>query len=52
MKRVTGLGGVFFKCKDPQAMYAWYQKRLGVQRDSSQAVSFRWREERIPRKRE
>lgn len=29
MKRVTGIGGIFFKCKDPQKMGAWYQKHLG-----------------------
>ncbi len=29
MKRVTGIGGLFFKCKDPEAVKAWYQKHLG-----------------------
>ncbi|RYD87400.1 MAG: VOC family protein, partial [Sphingobacteriales bacterium] len=29
MKKVTGIGGVFFKCKDPKAMYAWYKTHLG-----------------------
>ncbi len=29
MKRVTGIGGVFFKCKDPQAINQWYRKHLG-----------------------
>lgn len=23
MKRVTGLGGIFFKAKDPKALYEW-----------------------------
>ena len=31
MKRVTGLGGLFFKAKDPKAMYDWYQKHLGIE---------------------
>ncbi len=44
MKRVTGVGGMFMKCKDPQAMYAWYEKHLGIKRDESQAVSFNWRD--------
>ncbi|MEX0323061.1 MAG: VOC family protein [Puniceicoccaceae bacterium] len=29
MKKVTGIGGVFFKCKDPQAINQWYRKHLG-----------------------
>ena len=29
MKRVTGIGGIFFKCEDPQAMNQWYRKHLG-----------------------
>ena len=31
MKRVIGLGGVFFKAKDPQALYEWYRKHLGIE---------------------
>jgi len=30
MKRVIGLGGIFFKAKDPKALYEWYRKHLGV----------------------
>lgn len=30
-KRVTGIGGIFFKAKDPKAMYAWYEKHLGFE---------------------
>ncbi|MFN8521658.1 MAG: VOC family protein [Chloroflexota bacterium] len=30
MKRVTGIGGIFFKAKDPVALRAWYQKHLGI----------------------
>ena len=29
MKRVTGIGGIFFKSKDPKATTAWYSKHLG-----------------------
>lgn len=50
MKRVTGLGGLFIKCKNPEAMYGWYEKHLGVTRDQSQAVSFNWREADDPDK--
>jgi predicted enzyme related to lactoylglutathione lyase len=31
MKRVTGLGGVFFKSEDPKQLNSWYQKHLGVE---------------------
>jgi predicted enzyme related to lactoylglutathione lyase len=30
MKRVTGIGGIFFKCKDPKKVTEWYQKHLGL----------------------
>lgn len=30
MKRVTGLGGVFFKSNDPKKIKEWYQTHLGV----------------------
>lgn len=40
MKRVTGLGGVFFKTADPQKMKEWYGKHLGFPVDEYGA-SFR-----------
>jgi predicted enzyme related to lactoylglutathione lyase len=30
MERVLGLGGVFFKARDPKALAAWYREHLGV----------------------
>ena len=30
MKRVTGIGGIFFKAKDAVALRAWYQRHLGI----------------------
>jgi predicted enzyme related to lactoylglutathione lyase len=30
MKKVTGIGGIFFKCKDPKKVTEWYQKHLGL----------------------
>lgn len=30
MKRVIGIGGIFFKSKDPKALGEWYQKHLGI----------------------
>ncbi|MDA0973188.1 MAG: VOC family protein [Bacteroidetes bacterium] len=29
-KRVIGIGGIFFKCKDPDATREWYGKHLGL----------------------
>lgn len=29
-KKVTGIGGIFFKCDDPQKMRDWYTKNLGL----------------------
>ncbi len=49
MKRVTGLGGVFLKCNDPEAMYAWYENHLGIGRDHG-TVSFKWRDAEDPSK--
>ena len=30
MERVTGIGGMFFRAKDPEALPAWYEEMLGV----------------------
>lgn len=30
MQRVTGIGGIFFKAKNPKELQAWYQKHLGL----------------------
>jgi hypothetical protein len=30
MKRVTGIGGIFFKSADPKALGAWYRDHLGL----------------------
>ncbi len=43
MKRVTGIGGIFFKATDPKTMYAWYERHLGLTGDPS-CVPFLWRE--------
>jgi len=42
MRRVTGLGGVFFKANDPNKLYEWYEKHLGLKREHG-SVNFRWR---------
>ncbi len=40
-KKVTGLGGIFFKCKDPKKMREWYQQNLGLNTNQYGAV-FEW----------
>lgn len=42
MKRVTGIGGIFFKSKDPKALSAWYQRHLGLDVSEWGGVVFRW----------
>jgi predicted enzyme related to lactoylglutathione lyase len=40
-KKVTGIGGIFFKCKDPVALKEWYKKNLGLNTDKYGTV-FAW----------
>jgi predicted enzyme related to lactoylglutathione lyase len=44
MKKVTGIGGIFFKCKDPQKMMDWYKTHLGLN-TNEYGATFEWREE-------
>ena len=48
MKRVTGIGGIFFKTKDPEKTKAWYHEHLGIVPDAGGYVSFQWREKDDP----
>jgi len=43
MKKVTGLGGVFFKSENPQAMNEWYAKNLGIPA-GEYGATFEWRQ--------
>lgn len=43
MKRVTGIGGVFFKCKDPKATTEWYKNHLGLH-TNPYGATFEWYE--------
>jgi predicted enzyme related to lactoylglutathione lyase len=46
MKRVTGIGGIFFKGRDPEKLYQWYEKYLGIVRKAhGQGAAFTWREQ-------
>ncbi|MGN6800879.1 MAG: VOC family protein [Ginsengibacter sp.] len=41
MKKVTGIGGIFFKCKDPGKMKQWYHENLGLNTNDFGAI-FNW----------
>jgi glyoxylase I family protein len=45
MERVLGIGGYFFRAKDPQALAAWYEKALGI---TSMATKSSWEQEAGP----
>lgn len=32
MQGIIGVGGIFFKAKDPERLYQWYEKNLGLKR--------------------
>ena len=42
MKRVTGIGGIFFKARDPVTLRAWYQKHLGIDVQEWGGAAFTW----------
>jgi predicted enzyme related to lactoylglutathione lyase len=43
MKRVTGIGGIFFKSSDPTSLKQWYRDHLGI--DAGQyGATFTWRD--------
>lgn len=47
--RVAGIGGVFFKAKNPKKLGAWYQQHLGLPVDPNWGgCSFEWAERKVP----
>lgn len=49
MKRVTGLGGVFFKSENPAKINEWYGKHLGINA-GEYGFMFEWRQKESPEK--
>jgi predicted enzyme related to lactoylglutathione lyase len=43
MKKATGIGGIFFKCKDPKKVKEWYKTHLGLNTDQW-GTNFEWRQ--------
>ena len=42
MRRVTGIGGIFFKAKDAPALQAWYKRHLGIDVQEWGGAAFHW----------
>ena len=42
--RVTGIGGIFIKAKDPAALQAWYRAHLGIDVQPWGGTAFRWQD--------
>lgn len=42
MKRVTGIGGIFFHAKDPAALREWYRRHLGIDVQAWGGTAFPW----------
>ena len=49
MKRVAGIGGVFFKANEPEKLCGWYRKHLGIE-INERAAAFKWRAIDDPKK--
>jgi catechol 2,3-dioxygenase-like lactoylglutathione lyase family enzyme len=42
MRRVTGIGGIFFKATDPKALGTWYKTHLGIDVQDWGGAAFQW----------
>jgi predicted enzyme related to lactoylglutathione lyase len=47
MAKVTGIGGIFFKCKDPEFVRKWYSEKLGLN-TGKYGTNFEWRKSKKP----
>lgn len=48
MKRVTGIGGVFFQARDPDALRTWYRDQLGIDVQPWGGAAFAWTDDAGP----
>jgi len=44
LKRVTGIGEIFFKAKNPDRLRDWYRVHLGIESGKDAGAIFRWRQ--------
>jgi predicted enzyme related to lactoylglutathione lyase len=45
MARVTGIGGVFLRSRDPKATAKWYAENLGIKLADFNGAAFQWSDE-------
>jgi len=50
MKKVTGIGGIFFKTKDAKKLNKWYARHLGFIQNEDGSILFEWRNSDAPDK--
>ena len=50
MKHIKGIGGVFFKTKDPEKIRSWYSEHLGIEPEKEGHVLFKWKDFENPDK--
>lgn len=48
MQKVTGIGGIFFRARDPDTLNRWYEKNLGIQLPPLTYDEIEWRQEAGP----
>ena len=48
MKRVTGIGGIYFKSREPQGLKEWYSRHLGIECMPTNGAIFSWRDANEP----
>lgn len=44
MEQVNGIGGIFFKSENPERLYKWYEKHLGIKADPQVGKMFEWQQ--------
>jgi hypothetical protein len=48
MEKVTGIGGVFFRARNPGPLAQWYQEHLGITRAPASYDELPWQQEAGP----
>lgn len=48
MQRASGIGGFFFRARDPQRLMAWYRETLGVETMAPSGEGGVWRQDAGP----
>ena len=48
MQRVTGIGGIFFKARNPEGLRDWYRRHLGFDIQEWGGLSFPWQRPEAP----